>query len=746
MFFRATWFSSVLVLLLCHGFAWGQDKAPALTGPDLKTAQEEVRKQSWFPKETRDPLGQVTGSLSLLERARTNTEPTEAYATLVEAITWSDSAIEWHLSRDILREIESRFSLPPDLIRQWYLKSIRKTEHGARLAELADLFAAEILDEKFAGIAKDWEPIHRLLTNRLEESKNSATLFSCRQRMQLAHDRLELRQKDQSSLWQGVTSIVQSQDIEAGIKLLSNATQKEVAKPAAEWTNNGFAYENGKKLLTSLVEFDNPSTREAAILIFESILEKLTNEQIRELQDVCYSLSHELANDFSLPYYDHRQNPGQEVRLDILRMKRGEQNVRFRKNEKAWEVKDECWFEYIQMPLTSSVHDIEFTATKIPGFFKFRYGAYNSLRVGFEPVGKDRFRLKHQHSYGTHPSSRTSKDTFAYGDRIKLTVYTLVGRQFVVINGKYMTERTLDNVWTSHQFVCEGGTKLKLYKSTLRNWLVGDLEILRRTFRYHSSMRCVGKASTDWNRDELIRYTRENSSHGRKSIGPDKSFVNQLGIVMMPISAGEYKQGKMTIKLTKPFWVSQHEITQLQWEQITGSNPASIQGNAHFPVDNLSYSEAIKFCQRLNAFAKKKRQLPTGYAYRLLTDAEWEYVCRAGETDSFSVENDGFWHREVSEPRYHAVGSSSPNPFGIYDMHGNVEEFTLDQYVRRSSDAEGVEIDPMNPPNEPDDHISIRGGSWCNLAEDCTSEKRKTGLMERCPYRGLRVALAPVKK
>ena len=83
--------------------------------------------------------------------------------------------------------------------------------------------------------------------------------------------------------------------------------------------------------------------------------------------------------------------------------------------------------------------------------------------------------------------------------------------------------------------------------------------------------------------------------------------------------------------------------------------------------------------------------------------------------------------------------------FDIYDMHGNVEEFTFDQYVKIPSDEKGVQINPINPPDEKDDHVSIRGGSWCMLKGDCASGKRKTGLMERCPYRGFRVILVPVK-
>ena len=742
---RLLCFSLTLVVLTGVSFASGQERSPALNGVDLKEMRKTIRSEDWFPEETRDPLKLVLAAQLLSDRAKENDDASEAYATLTEAITHSDLAKEWHLSRSILREMESRFELPPEAIKKWYQNSIRKTEFGVRLSELADLLSTEILDEKFTDNSEAWEPIHRFLTKRLEESQNSGTQFSCRERMTRVKDRLELLQKDQTPLWKGITAIVRSQDIDQGIKHLSDAAAKEISDPAKAWDAKNFSFDNSKNLLTALIELDAPNAREAAILMLQTIIEKLSYNQIAEMQDVCYSLSHELTSDFSLPYYDHGRDPGEEVRMHVSKTNRAK-DLKFDKDEKSWIVKDECWLNFVQMPVTNSVHDIEFTVEKIPSFFKFRYGAHNSLRVGFQPFKDDRFRLKHERAYGHSKKSKRSKDSFAYGDRIKLTVFTLCGRQSIVINGMYMTERTLDNVWTSHQFVCEGGTKLKLHKSTLRNWLVGDRERMLRTVGDHSSLRCTEKAETNWNRDELIQYAKDNDTHSRKMSTPDaKPFVNQIGIVMQPISPGEYKRGKMEIKLTSPFWMSQHEITQIQWERVMPSNPASIQGNAHFPIDNISYKDATTFCRRLTNSAKRKRALPKGFVYRLPTEAEWEYVCRAGETESFSVEEDGFWHQESAEARYYAVGTSLPNSFGIYDMHGNVEEFTFDQYVKIPSDEKEVQINPINPPDEKDDHVSIRGGSWCMLKGDCASGKRKTGLMERCPYRGFRVVLVPVK-
>ena len=181
--FQATWLALVLAFLLGLSSGPAQEKSPALTGQDLKKSKEAIWEKDWFPEETADRLTQVLGALTLSDRATANEDLSEAFATWTEAIKWSDSAREWHLSRSSLADMESRFVLPPDTIKKWYQNAIRETDFGARLAELVDLLATDILDEDFSGDPEDWKPIHRLLTKRFEESRNSATLFSCRDSM-----------------------------------------------------------------------------------------------------------------------------------------------------------------------------------------------------------------------------------------------------------------------------------------------------------------------------------------------------------------------------------------------------------------------------------------------------------------------------------------------------------------------------------------------------------------------------------
>ena len=732
---------SFSLLFLLSATVCGQDKAPALSEDALKTSREAIAKLDWFPKPSRDTLTQVQNALALSDRAKQSDDLPEAYATIMEALNRSNAAEEWYLSRDLIREADARFELPPETLKTWYANAIKQTKTGARLAELVNILAADVSGTDLRVDAR--KAIHKQLANRLNNKKFSQTQFFSNAKTEQIGQRIELQGKSSDS-WQGIALIVEKNQIQEGLEKLAKVQDASVSAAASAALGNDFSFPAFEKLIQALIAKDHPNTQEAAIRIFQSILKELTVQQIIELQEICYAFDHSLHSDYSMPYYNHDQAPGQASRMKVESAKPDSRQIKFNEADSSFSIIGDCVLNYQQMPLTSFVHDIEFSAETIPRFFKFRYGAHNSLRVGFENAGEDRIRLKHQHSYGRKAKSKTSRSTFETGARIRLRVYTICGRQFVVINGKSQTNRHIDNVWTSHQLFAEPDTKLTVYKSTLRNWVPSDAELFLRTVGDTEGwLRCIAKPSSPlWNRDELIKFVNENSRHKRKpAVGQD--FVNYVGLSMAPISAGQFKHGNMTLKLSEKFWVSRHEISQLQWEEVMHSNPASIQGNAYFPVDNVSYKEAITFCRRLNTAAKKKNELPKGYGYRLLTEAEWEYVCRAGSTEVFSIPTDKFWHRAVSQPRYQTIGTSAANAFGLYDMHGNVEEFTLDKYVE-IPDSSGVQVNPMNPADNKNDHVSIRGGSWCTHVSRCQSDRRKTGLMENCPYRGLRVALAPI--
>jgi len=124
------------------------------------------------------------------------------------------------------------------------------------------------------------------------------------------------------------------------------------------------------------------------------------------------------------------------------------------------------------------------------------------------------------------------------------------------------------------------------------------------------------------------------------------------------------------------------EVTQGQWQDVMGGNPSYFKkcGEA-CPVEWVSWNDAQRFIEKLNAKEDTKR-------YRLPTEAEWEYACRAGSQASFSFGNDVdalpeyAWYRANSEKRTHPVGRRKPNPHGLNDMHGNVWEWCQDWYGR----------------------------------------------------------------
>jgi formylglycine-generating enzyme required for sulfatase activity/outer membrane protein assembly factor BamB len=133
------------------------------------------------------------------------------------------------------------------------------------------------------------------------------------------------------------------------------------------------------------------------------------------------------------------------------------------------------------------------------------------------------------------------------------------------------------------------------------------------------------------------------------------------------------------VRFRKPFYMGIHAVTQQQYEQVMGENPSHFK-NANHPVEKASWYDAAEFCKRLSQ--------KTGRTVRLPTEAEWEYACRAGSTTRFYFGNEAddkmlaayAWFLESSQPSTHPVGQKRPNAWGLYDMHGNVEQWCSDWF------------------------------------------------------------------
>ncbi len=192
------------------------------------------------------------------------------------------------------------------------------------------------------------------------------------------------------------------------------------------------------------------------------------------------------------------------------------------------------------------------------------------------------------------------------------------------------------------------------------------------------------------------------------------------------------------VRITRPFYLGVTEVTQGQYRAITGESPSNFKGSDDLPVEQVSWLDAVKFCNALGA--KEGRPAfyringdtvtvpdPKAPGYRLPTEAEWEYACRAGRTTRFSFGDDAAdlgsfaWVDSNSDSKTHAIGQKRPNAFGLYDMHGNVWEWCGDWY-----DANYYAQSPaQDPPGAATASVRvIRGGSWYGNPRDARSAIR----------------------
>jgi formylglycine-generating enzyme required for sulfatase activity len=227
---------------------------------------------------------------------------------------------------------------------------------------------------------------------------------------------------------------------------------------------------------------------------------------------------------------------------------------------------------------------------------------------------------------------------------------------------------------------------------------------------------------------------------------PPKGFMNSIGMEFVLIPAGSFTMGSQLrptelasrfggtekdyedeqprhdVRISQSFYLQTNEVSQDQWKKLMGDNPSRFdQCGGDCPVEQVSWYDARRFIEKLN-------QLEKTTAYRLPSEAEWEYACRAGTTTEYSFGDDDSklgeyaWYSGNSESRTHRAATRKPNSSGLYDMHGNVWEWVEDD---AHSNYEGAPSDGRAWVSYPRTvGRVVRGSGWKNVTRDCRSAVR----------------------
>lgn len=227
-----------------------------------------------------------------------------------------------------------------------------------------------------------------------------------------------------------------------------------------------------------------------------------------------------------------------------------------------------------------------------------------------------------------------------------------------------------------------------------------------------------------------------------------RASANSIGMKFQLIPAGTFVMGKgdkaHRVTISQPFQFGIHEVTQKQYLEVMGLNPSRFKGIDN-PVEMVAWGDAVEFCKKLSGLPKEKA---AGNVYRLPTEAEWSYACHAATTTLFSFGDSSgalkeySWYGQNSERRSHPVGQKRPNPWGLYDMHGNLCEWCQDRF-----ESDPAQSSTAGTGRSSDLKRVLRGGSMLSTVERCRSASRGFAApASRAPNRGFRVVLLQTTK
>ena len=248
-------------------------------------------------------------------------------------------------------------------------------------------------------------------------------------------------------------------------------------------------------------------------------------------------------------------------------------------------------------------------------------------------------------------------------------------------------------------------------------------------------------ATDTWRLVDDLRGKPKRPPTGFPRVKESEVWENSIGMKMALLPAGEFLMGspdtdqdaedwekpQHRVQITQPFLMGVYPLTQEQYIRVARRNPSKYSSENQCPVENVRWDDAIAFCNQLSIdenltpyYDLRATELRAGTGYRLPTEAEWEYACRAGSSAAYCFGDDAdelhdyAWFHDNSNNETHPIGQKQPNAWGLYDMHGNVCEWCQDSYA-----------DYGQPPvSDPRSYRVFRGGSWDYSPRYCRSAYR----------------------
>ncbi len=728
----------------------GQSGNPVPDLPTLRALKKEMKDLVQSPAKQR--LARANQALQLGALAEQEKNPNKKYFLLQSAMSASDDGNELSLSHYFASSIDGQFNTDDAFMTNWFSSAAKQTKNQAQIAELTRLFLEsvsklEIGSDVKRSDVKAWTKLNTRITKLAQKSSGSFTARSCEPMLRETTARIRLLKTANDNDQSEATLSILNGDISSGLKELGRVSDQRIAKPAREAAASKDSFPAAlQQLMEVLMASKSPAAALAAEKIFESRVGKLKREQILRGQEICYGSlinGRPLREDFSLPV----SGLNADGYLDLEKIS-DKAPFAFHEATNSWVAAGKMYIDWPTVPIENFVMEFEFKIERLGGALDFVFGTEDAVIARFDREN-DVAKLRFIHYSGRRNVWKGTR-RFPIGETLKFQIYRTPERIWMVRDGNDIASRSFGHNWLRPRIRVGENSLVRFEKIHIRPWLPGDHHVLRSMTNNHRSSAMTKISRATFELKDFQKYLAGAASEG-DTPAAGGSFMNSFEIAMRPVASGRFVRGydDHNVQIQNDFWISAHEISQRQWSQLMNFNPSTNQGNPYSPVDNVSWVETASFCEALTTQMQKRGKLPAGYIYRLPTESEWTFAALGGGDNALPVDGQNYWHWDTSEGGYRPIGVSGANKLGVFDMSGNVEEWTLDQFNKRSGKAEPDSediIDPVRVPPAKSFHAVVKGGSWSVGPERGGVTRRSERISNAAPNRGFRVVLAPAPK